>query len=138
MAPSIARKARSVDARGQPTFTPRLRTIWVSNGLVSIATRNPHSGQRNVTVSEPSSGPSVECSFIGWSQSRQRNFIVASAASPARTEGGLFETGGVSPAHSITARGRVAPRAPRRSQSRPLRARRRRLQHADDGERIDG
>src|SRR5204863_10092576 len=59
-----------------PTLTPRLRTICVSNGLVSIATRNPHSGQRNVTVSEPSSGPSVECSFIGWSQSRQRNFIV--------------------------------------------------------------
>jgi hypothetical protein len=25
-------------------------------------------------VSEPSSGPSVPCSFIGWSQSRQRNF----------------------------------------------------------------
>src|SRR5262249_57801565 len=58
-----------------PTLTPRLRTIWVSNGFVSIATRNPHSGQRNVTDSEPSSGPSVECSFIGWSQSRQRNFM---------------------------------------------------------------
>src|SRR5262245_3777880 len=58
-----------------PTLTPRLRTICVSNGLVSIATRNPHSGQRNVTAREPSSGPSVEWSFIGSSQSRQRNFI---------------------------------------------------------------
>ena len=48
-----------------PIFTPRLRTIWVSNGLVSMATRNPHSGQRKVTVSEPSSGPAVSCSFIG-------------------------------------------------------------------------
>jgi hypothetical protein len=36
-----------------PTCTPRLRTICVSNGLVSIATRKPHVGQRKVTVSEP-------------------------------------------------------------------------------------
>ena len=48
-----------------PTFTPRLRTICVSNGLVSMATLKPHSGQRKVTAREPSSGPSVECSFIG-------------------------------------------------------------------------
>src|SRR5258705_4687226 len=48
-----------------PTLTPRLLTICVSNGLVSIATRKPHSGQRKVTASEPSSGPSVEWSFIG-------------------------------------------------------------------------
>ena len=48
-----------------PTFTPRLRTICVSNGFVSIATRKPHSGHRKVTVSEPSSGPAVSCSFIG-------------------------------------------------------------------------
>src|SRR5207249_4578595 len=54
---------------------PRLFTICVSNGLVSIATRNPHSGQRKTTVSEPASGPSVEWSFIGASQSRQRNFM---------------------------------------------------------------
>ena len=60
-----------------PTFTPRLFTICVSNGLVSIATRNPHSGQRKVTVSEPSSGPAVEWSFMGSSQSRHRNFMRA-------------------------------------------------------------
>jgi hypothetical protein len=42
-----------------PMLTPRLRTSWVSKGLVSIATRNPHVGQRKVTVSEPSCGPSV-------------------------------------------------------------------------------
>src|SRR2546426_6010714 len=59
---------------GPPTLTPRLFTICVSNGLVSIATRKPHSGQRKTAVSEPSAGPSVEWSFIGASQSRQRNF----------------------------------------------------------------
>src|SRR5439155_157065 len=67
----------STGAARPPTFTPRLRTICVSNGFVSIATRKPHSGQRNVTLSEPSSGPSVEWSFIGWSQSRHRNFMTA-------------------------------------------------------------
>src|SRR5437016_2201537 len=60
-----------------PTLTPRLLTIWVSNWFVSIATRKPHSGQRKVTASEPSSGPSVARSFIGSSQSRQRNFMAA-------------------------------------------------------------
>ena len=67
-APAIVDRSVSNGSAGTvrpPTLTPRLRTIWVSNGLVSIATRNPHSGQRNVTESEPSSGPSVECSFIG-------------------------------------------------------------------------
>jgi hypothetical protein len=55
---------------------------------VSIATRNPHSGQRNVTASEPSSGPSVEWSFIGSSQSRQRNFIAPAFYHSARAEVG--------------------------------------------------
>src|SRR5207245_4721676 len=79
-----------------PTLTPRLRTICVSNGLVSIATRNPHSGQRNVTASEPSSGPSVEWSFIGSSQSRQRNFMVPAFYHCARAEvgGSLVPKGG--------------------------------------------
>src|SRR5438445_9866612 len=79
-----------------PTLTPRLRTICVSNGLVSIATRNPHSGQRNVTASEPSSGPSVEWSFIGSSQSRQRNFMVPAFYHCARPEvgGSLVTQGG--------------------------------------------
>src|SRR5215813_6458211 len=67
-----------------PTFTPRLLTICVSNGLVSIATRKPHSGQRNVTASEPSSGPSVEWSFIGWSQSRHKNFMARHSITAAR------------------------------------------------------
>src|SRR2546430_2600492 len=60
-----------------PTLTPTLLTIWLSNWCVSIATRKPHSGQRKVTASEPSSGPSVARSFIGSSQSRQRNFMAA-------------------------------------------------------------
>src|SRR3970282_865963 len=42
---------------GAPTLTPRLFTICVSNGLVSIATRKPHSGQREVALREASSGP---------------------------------------------------------------------------------
>ena len=71
-----------------PTLTPRLRTICVSNGLVSIATRNPHSGHRKVTASEPSSGPSVEWSFIGASQSRHRNFIARHSITRSGIESG--------------------------------------------------
>jgi hypothetical protein len=67
-APAIVERRFSNGSGGTvrpPTFTPRLRTICVSNGLVSMATLKPHSGQRKVTAREPSSGPSVECSFIG-------------------------------------------------------------------------
>ncbi len=49
-----------------PTFTPRLLTSWVSKGLVSMATRKPHSGQRNTTVRESSSGPSA--SGASWAR----------------------------------------------------------------------
>ena len=80
-APAIEARTCSKGAGGvvrPPIFTPRLCTICVSNALVSIATRKPHSGQRNVTVREPSSGPAVPWSFIGSSQSRQRNFMAAS------------------------------------------------------------
>src|SRR5207244_13378254 len=42
---------------GPPTLTPRLFTICVSNGLVSIATRKPHSGPRKPEGSEPWAGP---------------------------------------------------------------------------------
>src|SRR2546422_6908257 len=71
---------------GPPTLTPRLFTICVSNGLVSIATRKPHSGQRKTAVSEPSAGPSVEWSFIGASQSRQRNFTARDSSRTTRSE----------------------------------------------------
>src|SRR5262249_26170574 len=59
-----------------PTLTPRVRTSWVSQGLVNMATRWPQAGQPNVTVSEPSSGPAVDVSLIASSHAMQRNFIV--------------------------------------------------------------
>src|SRR5262249_10381504 len=76
-----------------PTLTPRVRTSWVSQGLVNMATRWPQAGQPNVTVSEPSSGPAVDVSLIASSHAMQRNFIggdsslgtdVGFAARPAR------------------------------------------------------
>ena len=70
--------------RGPAHLDAETPTICVSNGLVSIATRKPHSGHRNVTASEPSSGPSVEWSFIGSSQSRHRNFMARHSITPSR------------------------------------------------------